>query len=866
MSASQNRSRKVPPSANHGAIVDLLSGVERQPRFSRMVSYSMQCLKQMAVSDVTAEEMVETGAVNTLHKGMALHPDNQQLHKQYMETIHAFTRNPQLAASVGKGMNHNFACISHSLKNHNDLDTHISTARAMAALAVDHDNLNALIDQGALDALATLMKKHPDNPDLMAAGAKVFSTAARHRPKEVGQFMLESGTAEAIMRAMQLHPGHEELARNGVELLAVLAGNADAEMLKKLQQLGAIDALLAALEARPHDRQLEEWARQALKALTGENDMVAALSVCKGDMASDAATARSLATVAALLLVDSNIDTLWRHSGAAWLLSVLSNAAAAGDDGGLDANGQRILINACRALMRATNDANHAYDIIRNKGVQLLVSVLNSQSDMDTLAAALGALSSLIAGREEHARYVVKHHGLNAALRAYAQRPNDIEVVRPVLSLLSSCSEYESCASGMVAAGCIEALIDMFKRHIHDAAIVKDAINTLGRLATSAENVKRMGTAGLLPLLLQALKRHGDDPDVVRAALLALETAALLPENIPELVRLGAIPAVHAALMRFSQDRDIQDIGRRLLNLLCQEEERKKAEEEAMERERREAEERRRKEEEERRREEEERKQLEKEMAEALAQLKLQDAREEEERQKRRAKEQEERERRRAQQQKEWEDNIKLKEMRKKEEESRRSELEKEKLLPVTSVPAVVPHRSARAIFDSEDEVPAEYQLPAPVRQFLLAGSLLTKHSKTALPASKHVYVSHDLTLLIWNKPMTDILSKNTMAITSLHAVTRGKCTPQLQRVRFGIPLAGHESHCFSILGVSGDGEERTVDLEAKTAADRDRWVDAIEHLIKWVKSKKLYGSSTVHMTGVENVVKEARRELAKGK
>ena len=843
---------------NKGTVIELVNSIKTQPKFAQMLSYSITCVTKLAVDEVAVEEILEQGTVEELEKALALHPNNEKLHRQYMEVLQAFSMNSRMARQVGRSCKNNFNKLGSSLRNHSDVNTHIATARAMAALADDCENMDAMADQGVLDALADAVKRNPNNADLLAAAAKVFSKFANYK-NEYADFITRSGATEVIIAGMQSQPHHLELAKNGAELLSILAGTG-AHNLDALKQQGAVDALLAALDAHPTDKELEGYATRALALLTGEDDMMRALNVFTGDTALDLAAAKALSTVSSLLLVADNVDTMFRHKGVEWLIALLTSA-----EGMHDALGNKILEHGLRALMRAANDANKIYDIMRHGGVQLLINILNTHTDMGVLAAALGALARLVGDREENAIYIVNHGGCNAALRAYALYPNEVAIVRPCLDLLMSIARFPCSAEGMVGAGTLEALVDMLRRHMNDVGIVTDCITALGRLATSAVNVQRMTQAGLLPLLIEALKRHIDDEGAVRAALLAIETAALLPENIPELLRLGAVEAIRAAMARWPLNADIQAIGRRALDLLLQSErdaaaardaaERARLEAErlaALERERLAALERERlareAELERLRRERLEREAMEREMAEALARLKMQD--EEEERQ------------RLARERKEWEDNIKLKAMRAKEAEE---QAHLESLLKSTKPIAPVKpptHRSARAIFDadSDDDEPPIFELPPEVKQFLLAGQLLTKHSKTALPASRHVYLLQDLSTLIWNKPMTEIHAKNTMDVTSIYAVQGGHCTPQLQRVRFGQPLAGHPDHCFSISG-STEGHERTVDLECKTMADRDKWVHAINQLIRWAKSKKLYGSATVHMTTTKKVAKIALKE-----
>jgi hypothetical protein len=841
-SATVSRPKKTIATPNKSTVVELVSSVRTQPKFATMLSYSITCLTKLAIDEVAVEEILECGTIEALEAALALHPDNERLHAQYMNCLEAFGLNGRMAKQIGTRMGMNFNKLGASLRNHSDVNTHIATAKAMAALAADDANMDAMADQGVLDALADAVKRNPDNAELLAAAAKVFSKFAGYK-NEYADFITKSGATEVIIKGMVTHPENKELATNGAELLSILAGTGQANM-EALKGMGAVDGLIAALEAHPYDKKIEQFATKALALLTGEDDMMRALNVCSGDMAHDLATAKALSKVSSLLLVSDNVDTMFRHKGVDWLIALLTQC-----EGLFDANGCRILEHGLRALMRSATDAHKIYEILKHGGVQLLVNLLNTHTDQAVLSAALGALAKLVSGSQDNANYIVANGGVNATLRAYALFPNEISIVAPVVDLLAQCSIYSGTAESLTEAGSIEALVDMLARHMDHVGLVVDIIGALGRLATSEGNVTRMADAGLLPLLVKALVRHMDHEQSTKTALLAIETAALLPSNIPKLLALGAVEAIHAAMARWPNSADIQAIGARALALLL------RAKQDELERARLAALERARLEELERlRREREERERMEREMQAALARMKLKDEQDEAERVARAARER-----------KKWEEDIRLKEMREKEAEAERMRLAALTFKPVELSAMPKPaHRSVRGLFDAEEEEGKPFELDPEVKQFLLSGQMLTKHGKTGLPAKRHVYLTQDLMHLIWNKAMTEIHSKNTMLVTSIYAVTPGQPTPQLQRVRFGQKLAGAEENCFSISGAHAEtGNERSVDLECKNSHDRDKWLHAMEQLIRWVKAKKLYGGSTIMMSDKKKVVKKLVKESA---
>src|SRR5258708_1156628 len=121
------------------------------------------------------------------------------------------------------------------------------------------------------------------------------------------------------------------------------------------------------------------------------------------------------------------------------------------------------------------------------------------------------------------------------------------------------------------------------------------------------------------------------------------------------------------------------------------------------------------------------------------------------------------------------------------------------------------------------------------------------KHSKSAQPRQRHVYMSTDCLHINWKDPKEKLLPKNRMKVFKLFAVVKGCTTPQLQRKTLLGKQMAKEELAFSIIGSDEDSElERSVDLEAASNNERDKWVQCINEVIEWAKAKKLYGQRTL--------------------
>jgi len=126
-------------------------------------------------------------------------------------------------------------------------------------------------------------------------------------------------------------------------------------------------------------------------------------------------------------------------------------------------------------------------------------------------------------------------------------------------------------------------------------------------------------------------------------------------------------------------------------------------------------------------------------------------------------------------------------------------------------------------------------ELSREMRNFLLAGQLLKKYSanNASGPKTRMLSISDDLKWVICKDPHQPVDPKQKMKVFKTKAIEKGRCTPQLQRKRFGKYLAKEEC-CFSIMG-----RDRSFDMECDTEASRDEWVGALLVLLDYVKLLK---------------------------
>jgi len=143
--------------------------------------------------------------------------------------------------------------------------------------------------------------------------------------------------------------------------------------------------------------------------------------------------------------------------------------------------------------------------------------------------------------------------------------------------------------------------------------------------------------------------------------------------------------------------------------------------------------------------------------------------------------------------------------------------------------------KKAKDLFGHEEKGPVVV-LPKEIRNLLNAGALMYKHSKTAQPRKKHVYVDTELKFIIWKDPKEKALNpKNKMKVGVIKQIEKGLATPQLQRTTLiGKKPMAKEDCSFAVIG-----RERTIDLETPHSEERDKWVHALEILVEYKRALK---------------------------
>lgn len=549
---------------NKDTIHTLLDALNTKPKFTKMVEYSLECLKNLAVDEVSVEEMIDEGTLEVLVNIMKLNPYNERIQQMVNKTIQAFCLNDRLAALIAERMGS--AGFVFSMKKHVEPETLASTCSATAKLLRSDASVDMFVKGGVVAGLRHVVHTQEQNVEVLVPATQCLDRICDNAIYCAD--VMESGVVPDILNALKHYPENAALVGHVLSMIGKLAA-VSPEYLDALKKLGAVDILVAALDMHPDDERLNGLGARALKLLAGEADINSAFKVAVGNTME---TANALSKMSSLLLVDENVDYLIANQGIAWLISALNSALPEHSE-----VASKILVSGCRALMRMAGDENKIYSIMQQGGVKLLVAIIEGHlQDENVVVSALNALAKMVT-RKENAIYIVKSGGVRAAVAALAAHPHSERVAKAGLELLQKVAAHEDCVAPLVEAGVIPAVLATLANHGKNPALAQAVITTLGRMALSGDILSKMADAGMLQQLITLLNDNKDNVDVAKQTILLLETAALLPSNIAALRSLGAMDAILGAMEANPTDAELQSIGSRTLAMIAGEAQLKQA-------------------------------------------------------------------------------------------------------------------------------------------------------------------------------------------------------------------------------------------------------------------------------------------------
>jgi hypothetical protein len=196
-----------------------------------MVEYSLECLKNLAVDEVSIEEMIDEGTLEVLLNVMKLNPYNERIQQMVNKTISAFCINDRLAAMIAERMGS--AGLVFSMKKHVEPETLASTCIAAGKLIKSDAGMEMFVKGGVVAGLKHVVHTQEQNVDVLVPAIACLDricVSVAHCAE-----VMESGVVPDVLHALKHYPENATLVGNALSMIARLAAANPAylEQLKK---------------------------------------------------------------------------------------------------------------------------------------------------------------------------------------------------------------------------------------------------------------------------------------------------------------------------------------------------------------------------------------------------------------------------------------------------------------------------------------------------------------------------------------------------------------------------------------------------------------------------------------------------------
>eukprot|EP00808_Paulinella_micropora_P004706 g65509.t1 len=541
---------------NKNGLATLKESLLSRPRFAKMVEYSVQCITNMAVDDLSTAEIIEEGIIETLARIAKLNPYNERIQRCLNDALTHFAgRSPALAAEVAKHFGSK--ALIHSMKKHQEPSTIMSTCRSVAALCKPAPETAATAAEfkkaGAVDAAVQILKNGANkktDTHVAAQGEAVrvlqYLTA---NDAEGAKEMLQGNAMETVLEtcSSEVHQKNPMVVLHTAGLVASIT-QADKAHQEKLKELGAVDILVEALDKHPTNKEVLQEGALALAHLTGKEDVAASMHG-----GGDGDAAKQMSKLASLLLVPENVQFMIRNKGVQWLLAEIQKGVldlkTDSTSGKQDGKDDTVLVNGVRAIARLCTSVEVVDDMHKGKVLELLTEILTRHGRHGQVAvliaqACFETLTEL-AWSKNHAELICKNQPLMNQVMAIAQHHLlDPTVTVAAVDFLNRVAAFQTTGSALAKAGTIQyvgrVMAHNNKEENYNPHVAQQCVKVLSTLLVGEQdNMMTCSRSGGMEALVGTLRLQKKDPNESLQTLRLCNVMANISQLAEELHGLG---------------------------------------------------------------------------------------------------------------------------------------------------------------------------------------------------------------------------------------------------------------------------------------------------------------------------------------
>ena len=548
----------------HSAI-DYLTKTLRDPAVPNSEKVAvLQAIKSLSASDSTAEELVEVGAVEEILNLLKKNPHDENLAAAGFGALGGIVEIESGAHRLTKKEGVDFA--QNWLADNGETAGPLAVEECMTLLsnlALIDDNVQPLLDNGAVDMLIAALDSHCQDvsepqPKVLNAAVSLLGRLAT--TEDAIRELVKKG---AVLRAVQVGQSLPEYlgdpeAMEALIFLLESCGMLD-DVRDKLVRDGAIDVIMAAMSLNPQDEELTTTGSRALQVLMGSSSetimellkdvesLAKKLAKDPNNRTTQVQLDTALMNLGNLALVDDLVDQKTAEAMGKSLGNIIALLDKNMEDGPAK---DKLISRAANALGRLP--LIEGIDMEDSDAIAKLVTVLDNNQDNPLLEGALMfALANMLTGPDA-LKALIAHGGIdtigrilnnsagNAGLRKAAQKAMDN--VRELAEMHPELINKDQ--HGM------DALAALLRAHAGDLKGLRNFLNRMAMNGGCDALLNMLGDEQLSPEMEEALLRALlDNLDELGAELSFIDPKAISNALMHLLKERAKNPKDRAALL-----------------------------------------------------------------------------------------------------------------------------------------------------------------------------------------------------------------------------------------------------------------------------------------------------------------------------
>lgn len=554
---------------NKSTIQALIHDIRAKPKFTRMVTYSLECLANLSIDEISAEELIELGVLDVMKEVQRLNPYNEAIARQINKLCLHLGKSPELIKIVAGNMGEREFVFS--LKHHQEDATIISTCDAVAVLSTyvgDNQSQNKYASAKMVTVLDGILCKKHSKHTVVSAVAKLLAVLVKS--PELSAQVRSTEITRILIEAIGTFKEDAELVECVLRFVEAMA-SVDDDNREFLLGMNIVDQLIGPLEHHHENQKVIDMGARVLSLLSTNTDLSDAIalvrSLQKGESANNVAQAMS--KISSLTLVDDHVANLLEQNAITTLVSAVQSVVDEGDHESTEAK-TRIVETGLRVFKRVATDQQRVYAVIQEGGVALCVSTINKYiNDKNVIISSLSTIEQLIS-RDENALYVYQSGGFEAALLAIRKHSDDVQVAEAALKVILKLSQFPS-SRVFLAEKAFLAISSVLKHHKTEPIIVKLVSELMNNLVVEVKVIELLHhEEKLLECLVTAFGSHADDPVIASLALSFMENIIDSPVMVEILHKseYDAVSYVLRMMEEHHEELDIQQRGAKVYNII----------------------------------------------------------------------------------------------------------------------------------------------------------------------------------------------------------------------------------------------------------------------------------------------------------